>query len=84
MELKDTINLMLSDDWKDRLKAEYWQTVIRERNLHAYNIKLEAFPELQDNLDSPAWYLARQEELMTEYLHFLELRAVRSDIDLTK
>ncbi len=29
MELKDTVDLMLSDDWKDRLKAEYWQTKIR-------------------------------------------------------
>lgn len=34
MELKDTVDLMLSDDWKDRLKAEYMQCLIRIRKLH--------------------------------------------------
>lgn len=29
MELKDTIDFMLSDDYKDRLKAEYLQLQIR-------------------------------------------------------
>ena len=29
MELKDTIKLMESDDYKDRLKAEYYQVKIR-------------------------------------------------------
>lgn len=33
MELKDTVDLMLSDDWKDRLKAEYLQCVIRLNGL---------------------------------------------------
>lgn len=33
MELKDTVDLMLSDDWKDRLKAEYLQCLIRIRKL---------------------------------------------------
>lgn len=35
MELKDTVDLMLSDDWKDRLKAEYMQSVIRMNRLQA-------------------------------------------------
>ena len=29
MELKDTIELMNSSDYKERFKAEYWQTKIR-------------------------------------------------------
>lgn len=29
MELKDTVELMNSDDYKDRFKAEYYQTKIR-------------------------------------------------------
>ena len=29
MELKDTVALMESDDYKDRFKAEYYQTKIR-------------------------------------------------------
>ena len=31
MELKDTIALMQSDDYKDRFKAEHFQTKIRLR-----------------------------------------------------
>lgn len=29
MKLKNTIGWMLSDDWKIRLRAEYWQAAIR-------------------------------------------------------
>lgn len=36
MTLKDTIPLMLSDDWKDRLKAEYWQAKIRLDKLFTF------------------------------------------------
>ena len=34
MELKDTIDLMTSEDYKDRFKAEYYQTKIRYDKLH--------------------------------------------------
>lgn len=33
MELKDTVELMLSDDYKDRFKAEYTQLKIRYQKL---------------------------------------------------
>ena len=29
MELKDTVELMTSEDYKERFRAEYWQTKIR-------------------------------------------------------
>lgn len=29
MELKDTIEMMNSDDYKEQLKADYWQTKIQ-------------------------------------------------------
>lgn len=29
MELKDTVEMMLSSDYKERFKAEYWQLKIR-------------------------------------------------------
>lgn len=32
-DLKDTINLMTSDDYKDQLLAEYWQLKIRHQKL---------------------------------------------------
>ena len=33
MELKNTVDLMLSDDYKDRFKAEYYQLSIRFKKL---------------------------------------------------
>ena len=45
MELKDTIKLMNSDDYKDRFKAEYYQTKIRYDKLHQMLIKNEAGTE---------------------------------------
>lgn len=32
-DLKDTANLMTSDDYKERLLAEYWQLKIRHQKL---------------------------------------------------
>ena len=34
MELLDTVELMVSDDYKNRMKAEYLQTKIRYDKLH--------------------------------------------------
>ena len=42
MDLKDTITLMQSDDYKERFKAEYLQTKIRFDKLHATIVKHEA------------------------------------------
>ena len=50
MELKDTIELMQSEDFKERFKgeykerfiAEYYQTKIRYEKLHKMFIKYEA------------------------------------------
>lgn len=36
MELKNTIDLMLSEDFKDRLKAEYFQLEDRYKSLNEY------------------------------------------------
>ena len=41
MKLDDTIGLMCSDDYRDRLKAEYLQLVIRLRDLRHYWDKME-------------------------------------------
>ena len=35
MELKDTVSLMQSADYKERFKAEYYQLVIRYKKLKA-------------------------------------------------
>lgn len=41
-ELKDTIELMNSEDYKERFRAEYYQTKIRYEKLHKLIIKMEA------------------------------------------
>lgn len=42
MELKDTVEMMNSSDYKERFKAEYYQTKIRYEKLHSMLIKNEA------------------------------------------
>ena len=39
MELLDTVELMVSDDYKNRMKAEYLQTKIRYDKLHKMIVK---------------------------------------------
>ena len=40
-ELKDTIELMNSSDYKDRFKAEYYQLKIRYTKLHAMLVVIQ-------------------------------------------
>ena len=42
MELKDTIDLMNSPDYKERFKAEYMQVKIRYEKLKSFCNKIEA------------------------------------------
>lgn len=42
MQLKETVELMESADYKERFKAEYLQTKIRYEKLKAMNNKIEA------------------------------------------
>ena len=74
MELKDTIGLMKSDDYKDRFKAEYYQTKIRYDKLHKMVIKYEA-NTLDFEPTTPLCILRDQKRAMGEYLHNLEVRA---------
>ena len=36
MELKDTVQLMLSDDWRERMLAEWLQLKIRQDRLEGF------------------------------------------------
>ena len=92
MTLNDTVDLMNSDDYKERFVAEYWQTKIRYEKLKAFNTKIEAarevalYPEMPQlampKHDCPDNVLRAQQRTMGEYLHMLELRAVIEGIDL--
>lgn len=84
--LKDTAPMMISLDYKERFKAEYYQTKIRYERLKAFNNKIEA-AELSKKVEMPAHdcpeYLLRdQQSVMGNYLHILEVRAVIEGIEL--
>lgn len=74
MELKDTIELMNSEDYKDRFKAEYYQTKIRYEKLHRLIIKMEA--GTCDFTPSCSLEIYKEQaKYMGMYLHTLEVRA---------
>jgi hypothetical protein len=81
MELKDTIEMMQSEDFKERFKAEYWQLKIRYEKLRKTCIKLEA-GTLNFEPKCPEHVLRDQAEIMGNYLNVLELRAEYEGIDL--
>ena len=79
--LEDTIEWMKSDDYKARLKAEYWQLVIRmekARNAVANFIK----PDLNATSANRCEMLSTQFEIMKEYKKILEKRAFSENADL--
>lgn len=79
LELRNTIKPMLSNNYKDRIIAEFWQTFIRYRKL------CDAMNGWHYTIN---WGSPRKEELeelgiiMADYLHIILKRAVREDIDL--
>lgn len=81
MELKDTIELMNSEDYKERFKAEYYQTKIRYDKLHKMLVKYEA-RTLDFELSCPPEILEKQACYMGNYLRTLEVRAEIEKIEL--
>ena len=81
MELKDTIELMTSEDWKDRFKAEYLQTKIRYEKLHKIIVRREAGKcDFNTPISIDSW--KTQAQHMGLYLYELEKQAVIHGIDL--
>lgn len=90
-ELKDTIQNMVSEDYKERFKAEYWQTKIRYEKLKSFTNKIEAAERADMEYlrrpaapkhDCPVNLLREQQHAMGEYLHCLEIRAVIEGVEL--
>lgn len=79
MELKDTIEMMQSDDYKERFKAEYYQLVIRYKKLNSMFVNW-------DNLDftptCPKQTFMLQLRAMSEYITVLKARAEFEHIEL--
>lgn len=81
MELKDTVKMMNSNDYKERFKAEYWQLKIRADKLqwmlYRYgNNTLDFEPTCDFD------FLSEQLAVMRNYLEILEIRAHLEDIEL--
>lgn len=91
LSMEDTVEGMLSGDYKERFKAEYQQTKIRYERLKAYNTRIEAAQRTAlygvKTIDEPKHtcpedILREQQEVMGHYLHVLEVRAVIENIEL--
>lgn len=79
LNLNDTVKPMLSDDYKERFKAEYWQLRIRIK-------KLSKFLDEHENSYSKRLkslsLLYMQLAYMISYKNILEQRAIVDDIEL--
>ena len=81
MQLKDTIEMMTSEDYKERFKAEYYQLLFRVDSLTSMLIKwknnmLDFKPKCsKETLEYQLLY-------MQGYLDILRLRAEIEEIDL--
>ena len=82
MELRDTVEMMNSADYKERFKAEYAQTKIRHNKLHAMVVKYEA-GTLNFTPTCPLDILKEQKAAMGKYLFWMEVRAEIEGIDLS-
>lgn len=83
MELKDTVEMMCSEDYKERFKAEYCQTKLRYDKL---KYMLERWNNgLLDFVPTcPRSTYDMQIRAMSDYIAVLEARAVMEGITLPK
>ncbi len=80
-ELSETIELMQSKDFRERFKAEYWQTKIRHDKLAEMIKKYEAGTLEFEPKCSICLFMA-QRDYMRGYINLLEKRAEVEEIEL--
>uniref|UniRef100_UPI0040268CEA crAss001_48 related protein n=1 Tax=Eubacterium sp. TaxID=142586 RepID=UPI0040268CEA len=81
MEIKDTIQLMNSNDYKQRFIAEYVQVKIRYDKLDKLTVKYEA-GTLDFTPKCSLELLKEQKKFMGNYIRTLKIRAEIENIDL--
>ena len=86
-EFEETVQMMLSEDYKARFVAEYKQTKIRYERLKKFCNRIEAAMTHPSKVDMPKHdcdleLLREQQRYMGHYLHALEIRAVVEHIEL--
>lgn len=79
IKLRNTVALMLSDDWKERFVAEYRQLDERIKGL---TMMLEAWDKLSFEPNCPRPLLESQLAYMKKYKHVLDVRADIEEINL--
>lgn len=85
MELKETVELMNSEDYKERFIAEYRQVKIRYEKLKNFCNKIEVETMLgkeETKHDCPLELLREQQKYMGLYLSILEKRALIENVEL--
>lgn len=85
MELKETIESMCSDNYKERFVSEYHQVKIRYEKLKNFCNKIEVETMLGKEVtkhDCPLELLREQQKYMGLYLSILEKRALIENIVL--
>lgn len=80
-ELRDTIEMMNSKDYKERFKAEYYQVVIRYQKLKSMLDKWDN-DQLEFTPTCPRSTYNMQIAAMTDYIAVLEARAVMEGVEL--
>lgn len=82
MELIETAELMKSADYKERFKAEYYQTDIRIRKLETF-LKRYRANELDFTPDCSTLLLQTQLDVMKAYRGILTRRAEIENVDIS-
>ena len=80
--LEQTVDLMLSNDYKERFLAEYMQNRIRMNKLHFIIVHYDEPEILGFKPDTPIYLLHKQYDLMADLILLLEARAQIENIDL--
>ena len=76
MKLDETIGLMCSEDYKDRLKAEYLQLVIRLKKLERYFVDMDS----SERLSVKGGHMREQIENMKAYRSSMRRRLQDEEI----
>lgn len=85
MELKETVELMNSEEYKERFVAEYHQVKIRYEKLKNFCNKIEVEEMLGKEVtkhDCPLELLRKQQKYIGLYLSVLEKRALIENVEL--
>lgn len=82
--LEQTVDLMLSNDYKERFLAEYMQNKIRLAKLYFILVHYNEPERLGFKPNTPIYLLRKQYEIMLELERLLEARAQIENIDLRK